>query len=75
VAMQISSWPVAKHLGLDKGERNRIEPWLGPCSLDGSLRAEINRSGWLTEKLLALDGALHGLIHTSNVQDTIAVDR
>jgi hypothetical protein len=73
--MKISSWQVAQHLGLDKGERDRFEPWLGPCSLDGSLRAEINLSGWLTEKLLALDGILHRLIHISNVQGTIAVDR
>jgi hypothetical protein len=73
--MEISSWPIEQHLGLDKGERDHFELWLGPCLLDGSLRGEINFSGWLTEKLTVLDGILHGSIRISNMQDTIAVDR
>jgi hypothetical protein len=73
--VKISSWTVAQHLRPDKGERDYLGPWLSRCSLDGSLRAEISLLGWLAEKLLGLDGILHGLIHISNVQDTIAVDR
>lgn len=75
MAMKFSSWPVAQHSGLDKGERDHFELCLGPCLLDGSLQVEINFSGWLTEKMMALDGILHGSIHISNMQDTIAVDR
>ncbi len=71
-AMKISSWRVTQHSGLDRVERDRIGPSLGHCSLDGHLWAEPNRSGWVTEKSLALDVYLRRVIRISNVQDTIA---